>query len=370
EAQLLNPGDKVEDHKLITEVTTKTLDVPAGSTVSLPLQVFFGPKQRDLLASGYYEADPRHYEKSLVYSSSCNFCTFGWLVNVLVTLLGAFHWVFGGFVGHGDWGLAIIALVLVVRLILHPITKRSTISMQKMGKMGPEMERLKKKYADNKDELNKAMMTFYKEQGFTPVLGCLPMFLQMPIWIALWGALQSTFDLRQEPFLWGWTWIKDLAKPDALITFKQPIHLLFFTIASINILPVLMAIVYFLQQKYTPKPPASTKEQEQQQKMMQWMTLLFPVMLYGGPAGLNLYIVTSAGIGIIESKRIRDHIKQREEDEKAGRIIVDAKPTRGARRGDGGATEPAKKPNPLAQWIAEMMAKADRVRDDARKRKP
>src|SRR2546423_4854244 len=106
-------------------------------------------------------------------------------------MLSAFHWV------TRDWGLAIICLVIVVRVALHPITKRSTISMQKMGKMGPEIERLKKKYGDNKDELNKAMMQVYKEQGFTPVLGCLPMFLQMPIWIALWQALQTTFELRQ-----------------------------------------------------------------------------------------------------------------------------------------------------------------------------
>src|SRR2546423_15652501 len=140
-------------------------------------------------------------------------------------MLSAFHWV------TRDWGLAIIWLVIVVRTALHAITKRSTISMQKMGKMGPEVERLKKKYGDNKDELNKAMMQLYKEQGATPILGCLPMFLQMPIWIALYNSLQNTFELRQAPFLHPFgiplTWIHDLAKPDALIGFSQPIPLLF-----------------------------------------------------------------------------------------------------------------------------------------------
>jgi YidC/Oxa1 family membrane protein insertase len=95
-------------------------------------------------------------------------------------MLKFFHMIFR------DWGLAIIALVCVVRVLLHPITKKSQVSMMKMGKMGPEMERLKKKYGDDKDGLNKAMMQFYKEQGATPILGCLPMFLQMPIWIALY----------------------------------------------------------------------------------------------------------------------------------------------------------------------------------------
>src|SRR5437870_6620714 len=100
--------------------------------------------------------------------------------------------------------------------------------MMKMSKMGPEMEKLKKKYGDNKDELNKAMMQLYKEQGFTPILGCLPMFLQMPIWIALWSALQSTFELRHAGFLrFGpvhLTWISDLSQPDHLIQLAHPIN--------------------------------------------------------------------------------------------------------------------------------------------------
>src|SRR4029078_13082865 len=84
-----------------------------------------------------------------------------------------------------DGGLAIILLVVCVRVLLHPITKRSQMQMMKMQKMAPEMERLKKKYGDDKDALNKAMMEMYKEQGPAQIMGCLPMFLQMPIWIAL-----------------------------------------------------------------------------------------------------------------------------------------------------------------------------------------
>ena len=214
--------------------------------------------------------------------------------------------------------------------------------MMKMSKMGPELEKLKKKYGDNKEELNKAMVGFYKEQGFAPILGCLPMFLQMPIWIALYSSLQTTFELRQAPFLWGWTWIKDLAKPDYLVHFSRPVPVpiigwIFksWTIDGINILPVLLAAVFWLQQKYTPKPASMTPEQKQQQKMMQWMVLLFPIMLYGGPSGLNLYILTSTAIGIVESKRVRDHIKQQEEAEKAGVVIVDADPPRGGGGGGG-----------------------------------
>ncbi len=236
----------------------------------------------------------------------CGICAFSWLIDFLVSFLTWLHWFW-----H-DWGLAIITLVFLVRLILHPITKHSMVSTMKMQKMGPELERLKKKFGDDKDGFSKAQVQLYKEMGFTPVLGCLPMFLQMPIWIALYSALQTEIELRQARFLWGLTWIHDLARPDRLITWDaHPFTLpLLGHITSLNVLPILMGFGYFFQQKYTPKPPALTPEQASQQKMMQYMTLLFPLFLYNAPSGLNLYILTSGLVGIIENKRIRDHIKQ------------------------------------------------------------
>lgn len=346
-----------------TSFTTGTIALEAGKTAQLPLSVYFGPKMRNVFETPYYSAFPRMFDKTLIIGSSyCAICTFPKLVAALVWLLSFFHGILR------DWGLAIIALVCLVRLILHPITKKSQVYMMRMGKMGPEMERLKKKYADDKDALNKAMMQFYKEQGMAPVLGCLPMFLQMPIWIALWTALQSTFELRLSPFLWfghvHLTWIADLARPDALISFPTiTIPFVNFQIDSFNLLPILMGGVMFLQQKYTPKPVAATPEQAQQQKMMTWMsTLLFPIFLYKGPAGLNLYIFASTAAGIIESKIIRDHIKQREEAEKAGRVFVETKPTRGARRGANDLAAPKKPPGKLASWLAELQAKAEQIK--------
>jgi YidC/Oxa1 family membrane protein insertase len=253
--------------------------------------------------------------------------------------------------------------------------------MMKMGKMGPQMEALKKKYGDDKEALSKAMWEFQKSQGITPILGCLPMFLQMPIWIALWSSLQTTFELRQAPFLWGFTWIKDLSKPDHLVEFAHPFKLFFgIQLDGLNVLPILLGVVFFLQQKFQPKPPAATPEQAQQQKMMQWMSLLFPLFLYSGPSGLNLYILTSTTIGIIESKRIRDHIKQREEAEKEGKVIIDAPPTRGSKRkrdddqgplGRGRGAEPPKKPAPtgwLGRKLADLTEKAEQIRREAERK--
>jgi YidC/Oxa1 family membrane protein insertase len=343
----------------------------AGQTLELPLKVFFGPKQRSLLNNDYYSQPLIAYNATLVMTSGiCGYCTFQWLIDLLVKLLIAFHWLFGGFARHGDWGLAIIGLVCLVRLILHPITKKSQVNMMKMGKLGPEMEKLKKKYGDDKEAMAKAQMGLYKEIGFTPVLGCLPMFLQMPIFIALWACLQSTFELRHAPFLWNMTWIHDLAQPDALIKFAHPISLGFFTLDSINLLPVLVAVVSYINMKMQPKPVAMTPEQEQQQKMMQWMTLIFPLMFYKMPAGLNLYYLSTTSIGIIEGKVIRDHIKQREEAEKAGKVIIDAAPSR--RRKGAGALATAKSgeesPGCIGQLFGQLQERAEQLKRETERK--
>ena len=337
-------GADADNKEVAIGYETDEMPLPAGATKNLPLHVFIGPTARFLLDSPYYSSNLLKYNLILVVTSSCcGFCTFPWLVNLLVSMLSMFH------LAVRDWGLATIALVLVVRLLLHPITKKSQVSMTKMSKMAPEMERLKKKYGDDKEGLNKAMMGFYREQGITPIMGCLPMFLQMPIWIALWNALQSTFEFRQAPFLWGFTWIKDLSQPDQLMTFNFS----FLGYSALNILPVLLAVVFFIQQKMQPKPDIKTltPQQAQQQKMMQWMSLLFPIFLYGSPSGLNLYILASTTIGIFESKRIRDHIKEREAAQVQGKP-----PDEDAPRGGISGW--------ISNWFANLQARAESARRD------
>jgi YidC/Oxa1 family membrane protein insertase len=363
EAKALNPDSEPLKREVLITLETTDVTLQPGQQQELAASVFFGPRQRDLLRNAYYSSPAMQFFHTLEISGSCAFCTLQWLVNGLMYLLSFFHWV------TGDWGVAIILLVLVVRGVLHPITKRSQINMAKFSKMGPEIERLKKKHGDDKDALNRAMMQFYKQNGAAPILGCLPMLLQMPIWIALYAGLSTTFELRHQPFLYGYTWIHDLAKPDHLIEFapQNQINFFFLHIDGINVIPFLLAIAFFLQFKMQPKPPTMTPEQEQQQKMMKWMTtFLFPLMLYTSPSGLTLYILTSTTLGIIENKIIRNHIKEREEREAANPVVVDAEVIDRPRGGVGGAA--SKATGGVIGWFQNLQERVEEVRREAEKK--
>lgn len=367
-ARLLTPG-VTDPLKRAVAITMETQDIAVAPKAmsSVTFNAFFGPKLRDVLKNPYYSSFPLGYDETLVLRSGwriCAACTWDWLIEILVKLLRGLHSVVR------DWGLAIIGLVCIVRLLLHPITKKSQISMSRMTKMGPEIERLKKKYGDDEEGFKKAQVEFYREQGIAPFLGCLPMFLQMPIWIALWSSLQSTFEIRHAPFLWGWTWIKDLAQPDHLIALKHPIDIFFLHVDGLNVLPILMGVVFFINQKYQPQPVATTEQQRQQQQMMKYMSIfMFPLFLYASPSGLNLYIFTSTLIGIFESKRIRDHIKEKEDAEKAGVVIVDEP---APKKGDRPATGEVRRAGAKAQaaptgGITGFMAKLQQMAEEAKK---
>ncbi len=267
------------------------------------------------------------FKELVIYQLSCAFCTFQWLAKSLIWFLRLIQGSVLGF-GVGDWAISIIILVLAVRGVLHPLTKRGQISMQKMqkkmAKVQPEVKKLQEKYKDNSKKLQQEQMKLYKEHDvqFTGCLGMAPMFLQMPIWVALYAVLYFAIELRHEEAFYGifqlangWSFLADLSEPDKFINFGGPISFLkniplLKSVESINLLPILMGVVFFLQQKYmTPQNPNMTPEQEQQQKIMKIIfPLMFPIMLYPAPAGLTLYIMTSSTVGIIESKYIRAHV--------------------------------------------------------------
>jgi len=305
------------------------LALPAGGKAKeMVFDIFAGPKKRDMLS----DSSARYFKplyKKLDYIGSINFrscfCAFNWLTLGMMRLLQGISNI-----ALGNYGVAIMVLVVLVRLALHPLTKKGQVSMMKMQKLGPEMAKIKKKYADDKEAMQREMMKFYKTQGSAPLLGCLPMLLQMPIWLSLWGSLNAAVELRHAAFLP--IWITDLAAPDAIFSWAKPIVVPLIggmtgPIHSFNLLPLLLTVAIFLQTKLNPQMTQATatptKEQQTQQKMMRYMMpAMMLVFFYNAASGLTLYIMTSTFAGVIEQIVIRRHIEAKQAAEAAATITV------------------------------------------------
>ena len=183
------------------------------------------------------------------------------------------------------------------------------------------MQEIRKQYGKNMMEMNRHIAEVQKKHGVShsaAIMGMLPMLVQMPIWIALYGAIYASIDLRGAEFLPFW--ITDLSAPDALFKFKAVHASLFWQADSFNLLPILMGIAFYLQQKLTPsQATAPTPEAAQQQKIMMFMMpVMFPLMLYTSPSGLNLYIMASVFGGVIEQYVIKKHIQRKRAGKRTG----------------------------------------------------
>ncbi|HSW02779.1 MAG TPA: membrane protein insertase YidC [Sedimentisphaerales bacterium] len=313
-----NTGD--ESLGFIVQSVPVALEPNASQTHSF--QLYLGPKDK-----GRFDKVPLYRSLGFVHTidfMSC--CCPASIINPLAFgILAIMNWMYYVI---PNYGIVIIILVFIMRLVLHPVTKKSQIAMHKMSKLAPRAEEIKQKYGSNKAEMNKKLMELYREQGASPIMGFLPMFVQMPIWIALWSAIYTSIDLRGAAFLPFW--ITDLSAPDALIPLGNlKVPLLGWPIGSLNLLPLLMGVAFYLQQKLTPMQQASAAtnpQLAQQQKMMNiMMPLMFPLMLYTAPSGVNLYIMSSTFAGVIEQYVIKKHIREREEMVSQGLIPTTSK---------------------------------------------
>jgi YidC/Oxa1 family membrane protein insertase len=295
---------------------------PAGgakSTRKYNFQLYIGPKQKSLF-------DNNELYRNLGFIQTIDFlaccCPASIIKPLAFGILSVMKWMYS-FIGN--YGVVIIILVLLFRIAMHPVTKKSQVSMSKFGKLAPKIEEVKKKYANNKAEMNKQMMALYKEQGASPIMGMLPMMVQMPIWIALWSSIYASIELRGAPFLPFW--ITDLSVPDALIRFSTvTIPLLGWKIDSLNLLPLLMGLAFYLQQKLMPTQAAASPQAAQQQKMMMiMMPLMFPLALYKAPSGVCLYIMSSTFAGVFEQHVIRKHIREQEQTKSQGLVAATSK---------------------------------------------
>jgi len=242
------------------------------------------PDEADFKSSWFYKISLTHY-----------------VAPVIVWLLRGFHFVVG------NWGVAIILLTILVRALVFPVTRHSQVKMgeysARVQKVKPMLDAINQKHANDPKKKQEETMKIYQQHKLTPpVGGCLPILLQMPVFIGLFAALRSSIDLRQQPFAF---WIEDLSVPDALISFGGPVAGFWplSGIVAFNLLPLVMVVLWILHQRSMPKP--TDPQQLQMYKIMAIMPVMFGLLLYNYASGLSLYMITSSALGILEQKVIR-----------------------------------------------------------------
>jgi YidC/Oxa1 family membrane protein insertase len=251
----------------------------SGPAASDRYTLFIGPKELDTL-----RALGRGFERAI---------DFGYFGFISIPFLYVLHF-FNRFTG--SYGLDIILLTVLIKVLMAPLTHKSFVSMKQMQKLQPQMERLKEKYANDKEKLNKEIMELYRRNGVNPLGGCLPMVLQFPVFIGLYNALSTPIELRHAPFLW----IKDLSRPDW--------ESLPFTFGGwqlgIPVLTIFMGASMFVQQWMTP-----SAGDPNQRKMMMLMPLLFTFMFVSFPAGLTVYWLINNVLSIGQQYWINRSVK-------------------------------------------------------------
>lgn len=234
---------------------------PGSSKATLFYPVNLGPNGTSRVAYNVW-LGPKEYDTLVGLKASLEeaieFGWFDWMAKPFLVVLNFMNKYLG------NYGIAIIVLTVVIKILFYPLTKKSLHSMRDMQKMQPQMAALKEKYKNDKAKMNKELMELYKRNKINPVGGCLPMVLQIPVFIALYEVLYVAIELRQAPFF---LWITDLSE-------KDPYY----------ITPLLMGATMFLQQKMTP-----TSVDPAQQKIMLLMPVVFTVMFLSFPSGLVLY---------------------------------------------------------------------------------
>jgi YidC/Oxa1 family membrane protein insertase len=240
------------------------LRLPVQQSASFTFKLYVGPKRLDLLRS--YGRD---LDTAIDYGSVTNL--FAFFARILLWLMQRFHDVVG------NWGVAIILLTVLVKLLLYPLTVKQMRSMQEMRKLQPEIEKLKAQHGEDKEKLNLAVMQLYQQHKVNPLGGCLPLLFQMPIWLALYATLQTAVELYREPFLW----VKDLTQYD-------PIY----------VLPLAMGLTSFITQKISPQPA----DNAQAKMLLYFMPVFFTFIMLKLPAGLTLYILVNNLLSIAQQQ--------------------------------------------------------------------
>ena len=253
---------QVRNNEYLISATGPMVDVPAGGAVRFHEDLFVGPKLQSQLA-----AMGRNLERTV------DFGILTVLAQPLFTGLNFVHKL------TGNWGWSIILVTLLIKLLFYPLQQASGRSMAKMRAVGPRMKQIQETFKDDREKLGRAMMDLYKKEKINPLAGCLPMVVQIPVFISFYRVLLESVEMRQAPFL---LWINDLSSRDPYF-----------------VLPLLMGGAMFAQFKLNPAPP-----DPMQAKIMQFMPLIMTGMMAFFPSGLTLYWLTNTVLSIAQQWRV------------------------------------------------------------------
>ena len=261
-----------------TDLVGEKITISEGSSISHNLKLFAGPKIVSVIDRYMEEHGVLEFDRSV---------DFGWFYFLTKPIFNVLQFIFS-YVGNFGW--SIILFTFLMRICFFPLAQQSFKSMAKMKKLGPEMQRLKEQYGDDKAGMQKEMMALYKREKANPIAGCLPILLQIPVFFALYKVLFVTIEMRHAPFI---GWIHDLSAPDPLglltlfgfVDWNVPGIL---QLLNIGIWPILMGISMFLQQKLNPAPV-----DKMQAKIFMFLPIVFTFVLGGFAAGLVIYWTTN-----------------------------------------------------------------------------
>ncbi|MEJ1157130.1 membrane protein insertase YidC [Prosthecomicrobium sp. N25] len=269
-----------------TFMVGEPVDIAAGATGALATRVFAGAKE---------VATVDGYADQFGIARFDRLIDWGWFYFLTKPLFHLIDWLYKFL---GNFGLAILAVTVILKLVFFPLANKSYESMSKMKKVQPEMKELQERFKDDKVKQQQALMELYRREKINPLSGCLPILIQIPVFFALYKVLFVTIEMRQAPF---YGWIRDLAAPDptsvfnlfGLLPYDVP-HAL-----AIGVWPLIMGVTMWVQMKLNPAPPDPT-----QKMIFDWMPVIFTFMLGSFPAGLVIYWAWNNTLSILQQSLI------------------------------------------------------------------
>jgi len=263
-----------------------------GQTVTLHYQLFAGPKEYRTLAR-IGDAFNNNLQAIMGFERVLGGRFTAFFAKLLLVSMNGLHDLL-----RLGYGWVIIIITFIIKVLFWPLTQASMRSMRRMQALQPQIKALQEKYKDDPAKLNRKLMEFWKENKINPFGGCLPMLLQMPVFIGFYVMIQSAIELRGARFLW----VRDLSKPDTLFLIPGLNFLPFISTPDglpFNLLPLLMGVTMLWQSHMTPASPGVDP---MQQKLMRWMPAIFLLFLYNFSAGLTLYWTVQNLLSIAQMK--------------------------------------------------------------------